>query len=472
MSPAWLELLFAVCFSYLLIVHSLYLVLLVIGVTVLLRRSQKTRQPGFDRLARSPLTIPISIIIPAHNEEAVLLDAVHSALRSKYPKFEVIVVDDGSTDHTVQLAIREFELEPCATSHPEKLDTKPIRKRFRSRRWPNLWLLQKDNGGKADALNAGVNCAQHRYVLVTDADCVFHPEALLRVARALYFDSESTVGIEGQIRIRNGFCIERGRLVQMRLPSMLVARFQWIEYLGIFIGYRPGWSAVNCAPVVTGAFGVWRRDVVLDLGGFTPKTTHEDLEFTMRVHEHFRSQRLPYRIASLTEAIVWTEVPASWKGLYLQRKRWQRVMYEVLWIYRRMCFNPTYGAVGMAMIPYLLFYEALGPFVELTALILATALLAMGLASLKQLGLLLIIGIGISVFQRIVSLAIDSFIYGGYPPRALLGLALLTLVEQPVYRPVILVARLAAFPEFLRGRRTWEKVRRVGNVPADARHDS
>lgn len=323
-------------------------------------RQRQARYTDLDRLIRSEATIAVSVIVPAYNEEAVIRDTVLSALASRHPHFEVIVVNDGSTDSTLRVLDESFGLELRDVFYPQPITTARVRNVYRSVSHPNLTVVDKDNGGEADACNAGINIAYYPHVLHTDADCIFEPDTLVRVVRAVNFDPRRIIGIGGQLRPSNGLQVKDGRIVDSTLPASLVARFQVIEYLSAFLTHRLAWSRLNAITVVAGGFGLWRKDVVVQLGGYATDVTHEDIELTINAHRQFRRGRVPYRIVIVPDATIWTQVPATWNGIRTQRKRWQRIVLEVLWKYRSMLFNPRYGLVGMITMPYLLFYEGLG----------------------------------------------------------------------------------------------------------------
>lgn len=467
MSGEWIAVLFALAVAHFVVANLIALLLLVAALASVRRRWQRTLRPDTPDPAASPLTLPLSVVMPAFNEEDAVVDSVLAVLHSEVPDLEVIVVDDGSTDDTVARVTAAFDLAPVEAVHRELLPSEPVDELLRSRTHPNVWLIRKENGGKADAVNAGVNLAHFRYVLMTDADSVFEPGALLSAVNALGFDAGAHVGMGGMVRVRNGMTVRDGRLVERRLPRSLLGKFQVVEYMGAMTGSRAGWDFMNGVPVLSGAFSIWRRDVLVELGGMTTETTHEDIEFTLRAHEHFRRRGEPYRITTLADAVVWTEAPHRWVDLYRQRKRWQRVVYECVWRYRRMIGNPRYGEVGTVTMPYLLVFEALGPFVEVAALVLVVLLALWGLLSPLHLALFLVFSAGLVALTRILSISVDASLYGRFPARAVLRLSVVALLELFLYRPVILVARLMAFPEFLLGRKTWEHALRE---PREAAH--
>ena len=339
-----IQIIYAVLLSYFLVLNlgTFGFVLMAIGENRV--RQRQAQYTDLERVIGSDATIAVSVIVPAYNEEAVIRDTVLSVLASRHPQFEVIVVNDGSTDATMDVLHESFELELRDVFYPQPIETQRVRAVHRSRRHRNLWVVDKENGGEADACNAGVNIAYYPYILHTDADCVFEPDALVRVLHAINFDPRRIIGIGGQLRPSNGLRIRDGRIIGSRLPRSLVARFQVVEYMSAFLAHRLAWSRLNAVTVVAGGFGVWRRDVVIELGGYATDVTHEDIELTINAHRQFRRGRVPYRIVIVPDATIWTQVPSTWEGIRSQRKRWQRIVLEVLWKYRRMLFNPRWWA--------------------------------------------------------------------------------------------------------------------------------
>jgi cellulose synthase/poly-beta-1,6-N-acetylglucosamine synthase-like glycosyltransferase len=456
---------YVIFLAYWLSLNFTYLMLLVLAFTGSVRRLNEARFTDFELLSKSYLTIPVSIIIPAFNEEVGIVNVVKSAVKSDYPEAEVIVVNDGSTDRTLPLLETEFDLQAQDAFYRRPLITKSVRGVYRSRTFPNLWVIDKENGGKADAANAGVNLARYRYVVIIDGDCLFHHRGLLRMIRTVNMDPERIVGVGGQIRVGNGLEIKDGLVVKKRLPHELVANFQVIEYLGSFLGNRVGWSEVNSVLVVAGAFGLWRRDLLLELGGLTTETTHEDIEFTFRVHEALHRREEPYWIAFLPDPVVWTEVPSRWRDLFVQRRRWQRVVNEVAWRYKRMFLNPRYGSVGMTGMPYLVVYESLGPMIEIASYAVVIVAYLTGRLPLELLGLFLLVSFGLTAVVRMAGVFVEQYSFRTYPIRALPRLFLLALGSTVGYHQYIMIARILGFIDVLMGRKTWERVERKGFQP-------
>jgi cellulose synthase/poly-beta-1,6-N-acetylglucosamine synthase-like glycosyltransferase len=464
----WILLLYGVFLAYFITVNLTYLVLSLIGYLANVRRAREVRQTDLRHIESSALTIPLSVIVPAYNEEVGTGDTVLSLLRSGLPEFEIIVVDDGSTDATLHRLVQEFDLVEAERPVRSKPASAPVRAVLQSRRDPRLWVVSKENGGKADAGNAGLAIVRYRYVLMTDADVIFHEEALTRMVRLINFDPGGIVGLGAAVRVMNGCEVEAGRITSCRLPREWLVRFQVVEYGSAFLAARVGWSELNAVPVVSGAAAVWRADALREIGGFSTDMTHEDLDITLRMHRRFRHADRRYRIVYLPDPVVWTEVPHEWRGIYNQRKRWQRTLFESMWHERDMCFNPRYGTVGMLQMPYLMLYEAIGPFIEAASYIVTIVLLVLGLLDVRLLAAFLVVAAGLTAVVRLVSLAIDLLFYEDRPLRDVLLLGASAILEFWIYRPFLLIARIHAFFEFLRGDRGYVQAARKERAPTAA----
>ena len=464
-----IQIVYAILLSYFLVLNLGTVGFVLIAISENRRRYRQAQYTDLERLIQSDATIAVSVIVPAYNEEAVIRDTVLSVLESRHPQFEVIVVNDGSTDRTLDVLDQSFQLELRDVFYPQPVTTARVRNIYRSLSHPNLCVVDKENGGEADACNAGVNIAYHPYILHTDADCIFEPDTLVRVVRAVNFDPRGIIGIGGQLRPSNGLEIEDGRIVGSRLPRSIVACFQVLEYLSAFMMHRLAWSRLNAVPVVAGGFGLWRKDAVMQLGGYATDVTHEDIELTINAHRQFRRAHVPYEIVIVPDATIWTQVPSTWGGIRTQRKRWQRIVLEVLWKYRSMLFNPRYGRVGMLTMPYLLLYEGLGPFVEAFSYAFIGLLAVLGILNLEFLLLFLAFSVGLSAAIRLASLLIDVLFFDTYDRRSVAYLGLLALIEPLIYRPALLLPRIHAFYEFLTGHKAHEtSVREPSSVQPGA----
>ncbi len=470
---AFVQVAYAILLSYFLVLNLGTVGFIAMAVGENRRRHRQAHYTDFSRQAASHATPAVSVIVPAYNEQAVICDMVSSVLASRHPRFEILAVNDGSTDRTLEVLRDAFELEIRDVFYPQPIVTQPVRRVYRSRTHPNLWVLDKDNGGKADACNAGVNIAGHPYILLTDADCVFEPDTLLRVVRPIDFDPGHVIGIGGQLRPSNGLDVSNGRIIDSQLPGATVARIQIVEYMSAFLTHRLAWSRLNGVPVVSGGFVLWRRDTVIALDGYATDVTHEDIELTIHAHQYFRRARIPYKIVVVPDATIWTQVPGTWRDLRTQRKRWQRIVLEVLWRYRAMIFNPRYGVVGMLTMPYLLIYEGLGPFAEALSYLLVAYLAISGVLGVKFVLLFLVFSVCLSAGIRLAGVLLDAAFFGTYRRGDVARLSLLALAEPLIFKPLLLWPRLYAFYEFITGRKTHETMTRYpgadDNPPTDPR---
>ena len=306
-------------------------------------------------------TPPISIIAPAYNEEATILTSVQALLSLNYPEFEVIVVNDASKDNTLNLLIERFQLYHVEPIFRYQLKTAEVKAIYRSTLFKNLTVVDKYNGGKADALNCGLNISKYTLFCGIDADTLILPNALVQLARPFIQDPSRTVVSGGTIRIANACSISHGQIDKVQLPKNIWANFQIVEYLRAFLFGRIGWNAIGGTLIISGAFGLFRRDVVVAAGGYASDSVGEDMELIVRIHRKLREEKRPYQIRFVWESVCYTEVPESGQILSRQRDRWQRGLIDSLWRHRRMFLNPKYGVIGMISFPFFIFFELLGP---------------------------------------------------------------------------------------------------------------
>lgn len=448
------------CLAHLCLLTASYLALLAFGVVEEALRRREEGAEDFDALASSRFTIPVSVICPAYNEEKVILEVVRSVLAFDYPEFELIVVNDGSSDGTVELLRRELGLSRVEVFPRRVLEATPPRALYRGPSQPRLTVVDKENGGKADALNCGVNLARYRYLCFIDGDTVYEKDALLRSMRSVLQDPAHVLGATSHVGVEPPPAPPGAPGRAWPSASGLLVRFQDIEYLRSFLNSRLGWSRLNfmlCAP---GAFSLWRRDTVVELGGFSRAFTCEDIEFTFRVHERELREGRDYRILSLPHTVCRTEVPARAAQLLSQRERWQRVTLETLWHYRRMFLNPRYGAAGLLGFPFYLLAEAIAPFFGLLAAATLVGALAVGAFSLPEWLLVLgIVSFGTSLFTT-AALLLGDLAGPKYAFGDLVRMALLGPFEVVLYRPLVSLAGLVGTWGFLRGDKSWRKLAR------------
>ena len=449
--------------GYFLLINLAYATLIVFSFRdVIIQKLQLSRSALLEASA-DRYTPPISIIAPAYNEEATILSSIQSLLSLNYPEFEVIVVNDGSRDQTLSLLIEQFHLFHVEPIFKVQLQTQEVKAVYRSTLFRNLTIVDKHNGGKADSLNCGLNVAKYPLFCGIDADTLILPDALLELARPFIQDPVKTVVSGGTIRIANDCEIKEGQVTAVKLPSNIWANFQLVEYLRAFLFGRIGWNVIGGTLIISGAFGLFRRDIVISVGGYAEDTVGEDMELIVRIHRKMREQRRPYQIRFIWESVCYTEVPETGEVLSRQRDRWQRGLIDSLWRHRRMFLNPKYGVIGMVSFPFFLFFELLGPLIELAGLLMISVSY---LAGYLDVGFMLLF-IGVSMmFGSMISigtLVLEELTFGLYPGwRNLAKLVSYALLENLGYRQMTLVWRLKGVWNALRGDRRWGNMVRKG----------
>ncbi len=406
---------------------------------------------------------PISILAPAYNEAETIVDSVRSLLSQRYPAFDVIVINDGSSDATLKELTRAFALEPSRRESEGILGHAPVRSAYGSAQHPNLLVIDKENGGKADALNSGLNYTRNAIFCSVDADSMLEPDALLRVVQPFVADPERVVAAGGTVRIANGCRVRCGRVAEYRLPRNPLALMQTIEYMRAFLMARLAWSRVDALTIISGAFGLFRRSAVIDAGGYTRGLVGEDMELVVRLHRFHREQGRDYRVAFVPEPVCWTEAPESLQALSRQRRRWQRGSLETFAAHRAMLFNPRYGRVGVLGLGGMLLVDVLGPAAEVVGYLLVPLLCFVGALSidflLAFLAVSFVFGVAISVGSLVLE---EQQLRRANRTKDLLTLTCAAVLENFGYRQLNSVWRLIGCWEWARGGRGWGEMQRKG----------
>jgi len=453
--------------AYFLALNISYILLFFVSLREVLTFLRRTFFSDYQQILRSDMTLPISMICPAHNEEKTIVDTVRSLQMLNYPEFEIIVVNDGSKDETLSRLLTAYDLRRVDRVYKRSLPTKSVRALYASPMVPNLVVVDKENGGKADALNCGINLSRYPLFSSMDADSVIEDDALLKAVKPFMEWPEETVAVGGIVRCANGCTVHEGRVTHIALPRKLLPVFQVVEYLRAFLSGRLGWSALKGLLLISGAFGVYRKSAVVDVGGYDSSTDTEDLELVMALHAVYRERKKPYRIVFVPDPVCWTEVPGNWRMLRRQRNRWHRGMLQSLSRYRRMMFNPRYGIMGMLVLPYFLIFETMGPFIETLGYISVPLAWALGLLNTKFFLLFFVLAVAFGVFLSVAAILLEEISYRRYPSWGdLWKLLLCGVFENFGFRQTLAVFKIQAFWEYLRGLRRWGKLERVGFVKA------
>ncbi len=446
---------------YFFAVNGAYFLLNFVSLGALRRHIRRLQTVQEDDQLRDACP-PVTIIVPAYNEEANCVAAVQSFLTLDYPQLELVVVNDGSRDGTLARLQDHFRLERSWHYPTAQLPTQGIRGAWRSPIAPELLVIDKENGGKADALNAGLNHTRTPLFCAVDSDTLLERDALLRVCRP-FLEDEQTVASSGIIRIVNGCEVRDGQVRSVRLSRKLLPRFQVVEYLRSFLAGRIGWSSINAMMIISGAFGIFRRADVVEVGGFSTSTVGEDMELVLRLHRLHREAKRRYRIRFVPDPVAWTECPESLNTLARQRDRWQRGLLESMVRHRRLLFNPRYGALGMLAYPFFLFFELIGPVIELSGYLFFTIGLYAGWVNsfyaIAFFTLAVVMGVALS-FAAVGLEEIGARRYKRL--RDLLGLYWCALLENFGYRQLTSVWRVQGMLRKAFGARGWGKQTRKG----------
>ena len=438
--------------------------LLILSYFDMRRRLAQNFYADYEALAKSHFTFPISVIMPAHNEATSVAEAVHSVLSLDYPQHEVIVVNDGSTDVTLDTLVREFRLERRETVYRKSLEfAGPIRGIYKSAAYPNLTVVDKEHGGKSEALNCAINLSRYPLFCSIDADSIFQDNALLRVVRPFLEDPDRVIAVGGQVRVANGCLVERGRVLEPRLPQNILAAFQVVEYLRAFVASRLGLSAMNNLLLLSGVFSLFRKDAVIEVGGYRGDVMTEDMELVVRLHHRMREQRRPYSIVFLPDPICWTEVPESIGALARQRNRWHRGLMQSLWLHKSILWKKNSGSLRWIGMPYYIFFEFLGPIVELVGYILIPIAFFLGFLSPLWFWAFLFLSVTSGAFLSVSAVLLEELSFGLYRSWGDFSLMIaIGVIENFSYRILTLFFRLGAVLDMILGRGGWGRQERTG----------
>jgi cellulose synthase/poly-beta-1,6-N-acetylglucosamine synthase-like glycosyltransferase len=445
------------------LVNSIYLFLLIIAI-VSIRQQMKSRLLIESLKDRFSIFAPgISILAPAYNEEATIAESIKSFLMLDYPTYEIVVINDGSTDRTLERMKTAFLMEPDSLFYDSGLSQTVVRGTYRSKIHPNLVLIDKTNGGKADALNVGIGFAQHGIFCAVDSDSLLEEDALTRIVVPFIQDPDITIASGGTVRIVNGSTIKHGRVVKAGLPGRFLPLMQVIEYTRAFLCGRIGWNAFNATLVISGAFGLFSKSAVQNIGGYLEGSVGEDMELIVRIHRHYRKLEEGYRVVFIPDPVCWTEAPESLQILRRQRNRWQRGLADTLFKNKDMLLNPRFGLLGLFAFPYFFFVELMGPLIEVLSLICLGLGAAFGILNRESIILYFIAGIFYGILMNISSILMGEIYFSKYPKlRQFAALVAVSLVEAVGYRQLTLFWRLEGLYDYCRGNKSWGTMKRVG----------
>jgi cellulose synthase/poly-beta-1,6-N-acetylglucosamine synthase-like glycosyltransferase len=447
---------------YFLVINAIYLCLIAVSYIHIQKYKDIDRIFKMTGVYSTKLYKPVSIISPAYNEEQSIINSVSSLLNLKYANFEVVVVNDGSSDQTLGRLIDHFKLKKVSRHIPRFVEHEPVRGVYTSPRYPKLIVVDKENGGKADALNAGINVATKELFCAVDSDSILEPDVIIKMLR-VFMEDESTVAVGGVVRVANG-CTYKNRMVQqVRIPQTFLGRIQAVEYLRAFLFGRVGWDYINSILIISGAFGIFDRQAVIKSGGYLKDTVGEDMELVLRLHEYHRKREIPYNIRFIAEPVCWTEVPEDRKTLARQRNRWHRGLADTLFRHKHMMFNPRYGRAGLLAMPFFLFGELLSPVIELSGYLLVIFSWWFGLINSTFAILFFTVAIVLGMVLSLSAVLLEEFTTRRYDRVGdVVKLTVYALLENLGYRQLHAWWRLRGLIDFIRGNKEWGVMNRQG----------
>ncbi|SEM41760.1 Glycosyltransferase, catalytic subunit of cellulose synthase and poly-beta-1,6-N-acetylglucosamine synthase [Chitinophaga rupis] len=461
-------------FVYGTVLLFIYAMLAVFSMIAVRAYARKDKLGQGYMLNSSPLAPGITVLAPAYNEGLTIIYNVRSLLTLNYPKYEIIIINDGSTDNSLEQLITEFDLVQVDFAYNVKIKTQPVRKIFKSTNpaYAQLMIIDKVNGkSKADAVNAGINAASYNYFLCTDVDCILDKNTLLELIKPVMQEGKKRVIATGAtLRIANSCEFDQGVMTRMRPPRQLLPRFQEVEYIRAFVLGKMGWSLLNCVPNVSGGLGLFDKEVAIRSGGYDHSSFGEDMELMTRMCRYAHDNKINYAIRYIPKTLCWTEAPESVKIFNRQRTRWARGLAQLMFSHFGMFLNPRYGKMGLIIFPYNFFFELLAPLVEITGIIYYIIMICLGQINWPTAVMLLVFVYTYSVMITTIAILWDQLTFRYYRTwKEVAYLCMTPFMEFFLYHPLIVLFSLRGYYYFLTGKKsTWGNMQRRGfrqNVP-------
>jgi poly-beta-1,6-N-acetyl-D-glucosamine synthase len=467
MSDLVLHLTDSLILTYAITICTSYLLLAVLSRYELRKHINKNYFVDHKIILSSPLAPSVSLIAPAYNEGLTIIDNVKSLLAVMYSHYEVIIINDGSKDDTLEKMVNAFDLQKINYVFDASLNTRNVRGIYKSsnRAFKKLLVVDKENGGKSDALNVGLNIASNELVACIDVDCIIEPDALLKMVKPFMQETVPVIATGGVVRIANSCVIEEGRLIEVKLPENLIARFQVLEYLRAFLLGRMAWSRLNGLLLISGAFGLFKRDIAIDCGGYDRNTVGEDMELIVRMRMYMHEQKLPYKVVYIPDPLCWTEAPSTNKILGRQRNRWARGTFETLMKHRKLALNPKYGLMGILSYPFWFLFEWLAPFIEFIGIFVFIFLVILGKVNWLFFLSLLTAVYCFALFISGWALLAEELSYYKYTKkRDIFKMILVAIIEPIVFHPRVVWWSIKGNFDLWKGKKSWGDMTRQGFV--------
>jgi cellulose synthase/poly-beta-1,6-N-acetylglucosamine synthase-like glycosyltransferase len=456
---------FTLGIAFFILANTSYLIVLILGYFNARRKYIEKKSEILQRLSSLRGLRPISILVPCYNEEASIEESVLSMLQLSYPEFEIIVCNDGSKDRTLEVLISRFDLMPSLLKPPSVLPSAKIRQVYVSGRYSNLIVLNKENGGKADALNAAINFSKFPLICCVDADSLLDSDGLARVSMPFLEDPDNTIASGGSVMVVNTNEFNSGSKQEATrsIPWGWFGMIQSMEYLRSFLVGRLGWSAIKCDLVISGAFGLFRKSLVIKVGGYRKNTIGEDMELIVRMQSYCRRHRVPHSVHILPDPVCWTEAPSDLKTLGNQRTRWTQGLIESIWLHRDMIFKPWAGRLGFIALPYYFFFELLSAPIEVIGYLILPIGIALDLMDYRVALLFLCVTIAYGAILNLGAVIIDQLTFRKFGSTSdALKLILGSTLEHFGFRQLHLYWRMRGIYRWLVGKQSWGEMQRKG----------
>lgn len=449
------------------LLFSTYFVLSFISAADIMTYIRKNSFIDYRDILIAPSAPSISIIAPAYNESKTIVENIRSLLNIHYVNFEVIIINDGSKDDTLQLMIDAYDLELVPFAYDRIVECKPIRGIYKSRTASlnKLTVVDKLNGGKADALNAGINVSKHDLFAAIDVDCILEYESLLKMAKPFMEErpDEKVIAVGGVVRIANSCEVREGKIVRVNLPSDFLPRVQVLEYIRAFLLGRMAWSRLNGLILISGAFGMFDKKLAIAAGGYNHRTVGEDMELVIRMRRYMEERNHKYKVVYLPDPLCWTEAPSTFRILSKQRNRWTRGTAETLWIHKKLILNPRYRFLGMISMPFWFLFEWLAPIVESSAFIYLVMMAFLGILNIGLFLTLFFLIYAFAIMYSTAAILFEELSFHQYKKKRdiirLLGTALL----EPIFiHPLTVYYAIRGNLDLLTGVKNWGDMKRTG----------
>lgn len=448
------------CMAFTVLLSVIYILQMIMSFIKVRKDSKSLLSNDYERYMYSDNLLPISLLIPAYNEEENVVQNIKSLLKMDYPNFEIIVVNDGSSDKTHEKIVEAFNLYQIESSQKVSIPTKEVSGVYYNVDYPNLLYIDKENGGKSDALNAGINASSYPLFACLDADSRLEKDALLKLSIEFNKD-KNTIVAGGIVRIANGSVIRDGEFKGFSMPKRIIERFQIVEYYRSFLSGRVSWGISNSMLIVSGAFGVFQKQAVIEVGGYKTSTIGEDMEIVVRLHSYMRKHKRKYKIIFCEDAVCWTQGPMSLKDIRGQRRRWQIGLLDTLISHKNLLFNPKYGTVGLVAVPYFWIFELSGALIEVLGYFIIPFSLIMGELNIFFFVIYFLLATLLGIMLSIGSLILEQYTKkNAMTAKQYILISVYAILENFGYRQLITLFRVEGILKYRKLRQTWGKIKR------------